>query len=115
MKKLIIPLIFFLAEITVIAQVGTDESSFSKLLNKDGLSPALEVFKMDWEKQYNINGKAYTIGAGFQPSVLLDSKGSIHVFFQARLNSSDDKAEKMIAHVVSYDGGKSFSDVCFIK
>lgn len=115
MKIIIILIIFFLAGISGIAQVDADESSFSKLLNKDGLSPALEVFKMDWDKQYIIDGKAYTIGAGFQPSVLLDSKESIHVFFQARLNSSDDKAEKMIAHVVSHDGGESFSDVRFIN
>ena len=78
-------------------------------------SERLTVFKVNREIEYDIDGKKRFVGAGFQPSALLDSKGSIHVFFQARLDGSGDKSEKLIGHVISKDNGKTFSNVKFVN
>ncbi len=88
---------------------------FAELLGDNGLSPAMNVYTVNKDKFYNIAGEKYFIGAGFQPSVLLDPEGAIHVFFQARLGGSGDRAPKLIAHVISTDGGKSFSEVKFVS
>ncbi len=98
---------------------GLDQSDLNKVfaerVGDDGLSPAMNVYKVNKDTLYNIGGEEYFIGAGFQPSVLIDPEGTIHVFFQARLGGSGDKAPKLIAHVVSTDGGKSFSGVEFVN
>lgn len=86
----------------------------ASLVNEDGLSDAFDVFNVDKDKRYRIQGVERRVGAGFQPSVVLDHEGSIHVFFQARLDGSGDRLEKLIAHVVSRDGGKTFSDARFV-
>ncbi len=81
------------------------EKKLASLVGEDGLSEALDVFTVDKETLYSLNGEERWAGAGFQPSVLLDHEGDIHVFFQARLDGSGDRSEKMIAHVVSCHGG----------
>jgi len=88
---------------------------FAEVVGARGLSDAVEVFRVEKEKRYCIDGEERWVGAGFQPSVLLDQDGVIHVFFQARLDGSDDRAEKMIGHVVSRDCGRSYSDVQFVN
>ena len=115
MKNYVLFFILILMAIPSGAQIKFNPESFSQIIDKNGLSPTLDVFRMDMKKQYTINGKNHIIGAGFQPSVLLDPNGNIHVFFQARLETSDDQAEKMIAHVQSSDGGRSFSEVQFVN
>ncbi len=94
---------------------SSENKLFAKLTNKNGISEILNIFTVDKSIKYEIDGEDFFIGAGFQPSVILDSEGAIHVFFQARLNNSADKAPKMIAHVVSHDGGRSFSKVKFVN
>jgi hypothetical protein len=91
------------------------ERKLASLVGEDGLSEALDVFTVDKETLYSLNGEERWVGAGFQPSVLLDHEGDIHVFFQARLDGSGDRSEKMIAHVVSGDGGVTFSEARFIN
>ena len=95
------------------------QSDLNKLLAErvgdDGLSPVMNVYAVNKDKLYNINGEEFFIGAGFQPSVLFGPAGAIHVFFQARLGGSGDRAPKLIAHVVSSDGGKSFSGAEFVN
>ena len=88
---------------------------FTEVVGPAGLSDAIDVFRVEKEKRYRIDGEARWVGAGFQPSVLLDHEGAIHVFFQARLGGSDDRAEKMIAHAVSRDCGRTFSDIRFVN
>ncbi len=88
---------------------------FERVLNKDHISKAIDVYLVDAKKQHLINGDKHSIGASFQPSVLFDDEGVIHVFFQARLGGSGDTAPKMIAHVTSRDFGKSFSAPQFIN
>jgi len=107
--------ILFLMITPTEAQVQFDPDSFSQIINKNGLSDALIVFRPNRQKQYIIDGKNHIIGAGFQPSVLLDPKGIIHIFYQARLDTSDDQAEKMIVHMQSSDGGKTFTEVQFVN
>ncbi len=58
------------------------ENIFATLRGEDGLSPALDVFTVDGQRHYDIDGRDYVIGAGFQPSVLLDPAGTLHIFFQ---------------------------------
>ena len=91
------------------------EAKISGLVNEDGLSDAFDVFVVDKDKRYTIQTAERWVGAGFQPSVLADDQGKIHVFFQARLDGSNDRAEKMIAHVTSSNGGKTFSEIQFIN
>ncbi|MCP4640821.1 MAG: exo-alpha-sialidase [bacterium] len=95
--------------------VSSRTGSAAKLVGTDGISDVLEVFQVDKKKPYVVEGVERTVGAGFQPSVTADDKGNIHVFFQARLDSSDDRAEKLIGHVVSRDFGRTFSDIRFVN
>ncbi|MCD6597073.1 MAG: exo-alpha-sialidase [Bacteroidales bacterium] len=98
---------------------GPDQSGlnkvFAELVGDNGLSPVMNVYKVNRDLLYNIGGEEYFIGAGFQPSVLPGPDGAIHIFFQARLGGSGDRAPKLIAHIVSTDGGKSFSGVEFVN
>ncbi len=108
--------VFLLFSFSCSVSVQSDLNKvFNELAGETGLSPALDVFTVNKDKSYHIDGKEYSVGAGFQPSVLLDPKGTIHVFFQARLGGSGDKAAKLIAHVSSTDGGKSFSELKFVN
>jgi len=91
------------------------EKQLAVLVGDDGLSHPLDVFTVDKQKLHAINGRDRFIGAGFQPSVLMDPQGHTHVFFQARLDGSGDRSEKMIAHVVSRDGGATFSGAKFVN
>jgi len=91
------------------------EAKIAGLVKENGLSDAFDVFVVDKDKRYTIQGVERWVGAGFQPSVITDDQGNIHVFFQARLDSSNDRAEKMIAHVTSHNGGKTFSGIQFIN
>jgi hypothetical protein len=91
------------------------KTSVAKQINQSGLSDRIDVFIVDKDKRYTVQGKQRSIGAGFQPSVLLDDAGGLHFFFQARLDGSGDRSEKMIAHVRSTDGGKTFSTPQFIN
>ncbi len=88
---------------------------FAKITGEKGISDALDVFTVDKSIKYNINGEEYFIRAAFQPSVLTDPEGTIHIFFQARLDNSADKAPKMIAHIESKDGSRTFSKVRFVN
>lgn len=99
----------------VFGQPPAIEKQFSSRVGQTGLSNPINVFNVDKSRRYSINGKQYWVGAGFQPSVVMDSEGAIHIFFQARLNGSGDRLEKMIAQVVSRDGGNSFSDASFVN
>ena len=58
------------------------ENIFATLTGEDGLSPVLDVFGVNGQQHYDIDGRDYVIGAGFQPSVLLDPEGTLHIFFQ---------------------------------
>ncbi len=87
------------------AQPEKESVLFAGVAGDQGLSAALNVFSIDQKKEYFIDGKEYIIGAGFQPSVLLDPDGVIHVFFQARLGNSGDRSQKMIAYVICRGGG----------
>lgn len=84
------------------------------MVTGDTISDALEIYQVDKEKLYTVNSTEHTIGGAFQPSVVMDGQGRIHVFFQARLNSSDDRAPKLIAHVISEDYGATFSEPVFV-
>ena len=99
----------------VSAQDSDVERQFAALTDSDGLSAMLDVFSVDTEKLYTVGGEQHTIGAGFQPSVVLDDEGTIHVFFQARLGGSGDRLPKLIAHVTSRDGGASWSEPRFVN
>ena len=90
-------------------------ADISKVVGENHISDRIEIYTVDVRKTYLVNGEKRTINGAFQPSVLLDGQGRIHVFFQARLDSSDDRAEKMIAHVVSTDGGRTYSEPEFIQ
>lgn len=94
------------------AQTGID---FSLVVGEGAISDRVEIYKVDVRKTYVVNGDKRTINGAFQPSVLLDGQGQVHVFFQARLDSSDDRAEKMIAHVISRDGGQTFTEPTFVQ
>ncbi len=112
--------LFNLLLVVVFSSCSLDRSSsathkFAEIINRDGISNVLNIFSVDKSIKYSINGEEYSIGAAFQPSVTLDSEGTIHLFFQARLNNSADRAPKMISHVVSHDGGKTFSKVQFVN
>jgi len=91
------------------------EAKLASLVGEDGLSEAIDVFTVDKTKLYALDGEQRFVGAGFQPSVVLDHKGNVHVFFQARLDGSGDRSEKMIAHVVSRDAGRTFSQPRFVN
>ncbi len=97
------------------AESSALEKKLASLVGEEGLSESLEVFTVDKERSYLLDGEKHSVGAGFQPSALLDHEGNIHVFFQARLDSSGDRSEKMIAHVVSRDGGATFSAARFVN
>ncbi len=88
---------------------------FSSFLGDRTLSEWVSVYDVDPEKIHLIDGRPRRVCAGFQPSVVLDQHGTIHVFFQARLDTSEDEAEKMIGHVVSRDFGRSFSETSFVS
>ena len=96
-------------------QDSKTEKGFDEVVGDQGISDVIEVFQVDRRKHHDIDGTQRKVGAGFQPSVLLDHEGTIHVFFQARLDGSHDRAEKMIGHVVSRDYGRTFSDMRFIN
>lgn len=89
-------------------------ANFDAVLQDKHLSDVIEIYKTDKDHTQEVDGEQRSIGGAFQPSAVLDGKGQIHIFFQARLDSSDDHAEKMIAHVVSSDGGQTFSEPEFI-
>jgi hypothetical protein len=80
MKNHILINLFILTTYFSSAQISFDPENFSQIVKKNGLSEALNVFRPEREKRYIIDGKKHTIGAGFQPSVLLDPKGIIHIF-----------------------------------
>jgi hypothetical protein len=90
------------------------EDTFALTAGAQQLSERLSVYKVNKEIEYDIDGKKRFVGAGFQPSALLDRKGSIHVFLQARLDGSGDTSEKLIGHVISKDNGKTFSNMKFV-
>lgn len=116
MKKKTLPILGILALLTSGGvQETLAESRFASVAGDGLLSERLAVFTVDKDARHSIDGKPRWVGAGFQPSALLDQKGNIHVFFQARLDGSGDRNEKMIGHVVSTDGGKTFSDVRFVN
>lgn len=112
-KYILIVLLILLYTITY-AQKKFNPEDFILITKNKGLSESLTVFKPDMKKQFTIDGKNHTIGAGFQPSVILDPNGVIHIFFQARLDTPDDQSEKMIAHIQSSNGGKSFTNIQFV-
>ncbi len=91
------------------------EEHLAQVAGDTNLSDWIRIYSVDTEKKYTISGEEHFVGAGFQPSVLMDSQGTIHVFFQARMDSSEDETEKMIGHVTSEDGGKTFSDMSFVN
>jgi len=97
------------------AQTNLAGDIFAPVTGEGHMSPRLSVFKVDRTKLYNVDGRQRFVGGAFQPSVVTDGRGVIHVFFQARLDGSGDKSEKMIAHVTSFDGGKTFSEIKFIN
>jgi len=103
----------FLASSSSPDAFGADR--FAPVVGVGHLSERLSVFKVNKETKHEIGGKQRFVGAGFQPSALLDSKGRLHVFFQARLDGSGDKSEKLIAHVTSRDSGKTFSKMKFVN
>ncbi len=113
MTKTSIYFAFFFA-IPLVA-VGGQLPDFRASLDERGLSDAVTVFTVDATKEYSIAGRQRFVGAGFQPSVIMDSRGVIHVFFQARLDGSGDRNEKLIAHVTSQDGGKTYADLRFVN
>ena len=90
------------------------EDTSARFAGAQQLSERLSVFKVNKEIEYEIDGKKRFVGAGFQPSALLDCKGHIHVFFQARLGGSGDTLAKLIGHVISKDNGKTFSTMKFV-
>jgi len=91
------------------------EDRLAAVAGQGGFSGPLKVFQVDRSQRYSIGGAQRFVGAGFQPSVVFDQEGAIHVFFQARLDGSGDRAEKLIAHVVSRDAGRTFSAVHFVN
>jgi len=91
------------------------EDRLAAVAGQGGLSKRLKVFHVDKSQLYSIGGAQRFVGAGFQPSVVFDQHGAIHVFFQARLDGSGDRAEKLIAHVVSHDAGRTFSAARFVN
>jgi hypothetical protein len=97
------------------APTGGRAPDFTAMAGAAYISDYLEVYGVDKEKRYLVNGEERRIGGAFQPSVVLDAKGRIHIFFQARLDSSDDRSEKMIAHVTSENGGATFSEPRFVN
>ncbi len=108
----------FLSAVGAYAQVSVDvdkQQELEAILGEDHISDYLRVYRVDRRVTYDVNGAERTIGGAFQPSALLDSKGRIHVFFQARLDSSDDRAEKLAAYVVSDDFGRTFSAPRFLQ
>ncbi len=100
---------------TALAQDSEVVHELDLLVDSRGLSRRLDVFAVDPEKQYTIGDEQHTIGAGFQPSVVMDHEGTIHVFFQARLGGSGDRLPKLIAHVTSQDGGATWSEPRFVS
>ncbi|MGI9517171.1 MAG: exo-alpha-sialidase [Pirellulaceae bacterium] len=107
-----LPLVFIGSATGQNRDVGKQFASF---VGPGGLSEPLDVFAVDSEKQLLIGEERHTIGAGFQPSVVMDHEGTIHVFFQARLGGSGDRLPKLIAHVTSRDGGASWSEPRFVN
>lgn len=101
--------------IGLLATTGLAEDRFTAVAGKQHLSEQLSVFKVNKEDRYTVDGQGHFVGAGFQPSALLDRNGTLHVFFQARLDGSGDKSAKMIAHTASKDGGRSFSKIKFVN
>jgi len=97
------------------ARAAPAKDLFAPIAGDQQISDRLSVFRVLKDKRHKIDGRLRWVGAGFQPSVVLDHKGSIHVFFQARLDGSGDRSEKMIGHVISKDGGRTFSDVRFVN
>jgi hypothetical protein len=97
------------------ATVNVELPDFGASLNDGGLSDRVTVFAVDRGRVHSIAGRNRFVGAGFQPSVVMDSRGVIHIFFQARLDGSGDRNEKLIAHVTSEDGGKTYSDLRFVS
>jgi len=97
------------------AAANGESPDLSAGLNVSGLGDCVTVFAVDKTKLYTIAGRERFVGAAFQPSVVMDSGGFIHVFFQARLDGSGDRNEKLIAHVTSEDGGKTYSVLCFVN
>lgn len=90
------------------------EAELTRLAAEDGVSDAFEVFPVDEESRCTVHGIERRIGGAFQPSVLVDDRGYIHVFFQVRLDTSEDQTAKMIGHVQSQDGGRTYSDLRFV-
>jgi len=97
------------------AQQERAKDRFAPIVGDQQISRRLTVFRVQKETRHKIDGRLRWVGAGFQPSVVLDRHGAIHIFFQARLGGSGDRSEKMIAHVISRDGGKTFADMRFVN
>lgn len=108
-------ILLIIGTLAILTNGGLAESRLASIAGAEQLSERLSVFKVDKDARHTIDGEPRWVGAGFQPSALLDQKGHIHMFFQARLDGSGDRNEKMIGHVVSKDGGKTFSDVRFVN
>jgi len=89
-------------------------AEFNSFTGVGQISDSIQVFKVQRKKLYPINGSERMIGGAFQPSTVMDGSGRIHIFFQARLDSSEDWAEKMTAHVVSEDAGRTFSEPTYL-